>query len=133
MSSPSQRAHLVMRIGEENSVSESHIDDVPYTEFRTRALSKRRDAMAGEIPGDMISLYRFWSHFLARHFDLEMFEEFRACAVADATGETVNTAGLKNLIAYYEAILQGDDKPPLDNMELLWGEAKELATMAELS
>ncbi|GKT63671.1 la domain family protein [Colletotrichum tofieldiae] len=133
MSSPSQRARLVMRIRGENSATESRIDDVPYPEFRTRALSKRRDALAGEVPGDMISLYRFWSHFLARHFDLEMFEEFRACAVADATGETVDTTGLENLIAYYEAILQGEQGPLLDNIEFLYGEAKELAIKAKIS
>ncbi|OHW92818.1 hypothetical protein CSPAE12_08561 [Colletotrichum incanum] len=62
-----------------------------------------------------------------------MFEEFRACAVADATGETVNTTGLENLIAYYEAILQGDQGKLLDNIEFLYGEAKELATMAKIS
>ncbi|GJC86892.1 La-related protein 1B [Colletotrichum liriopes] len=133
MSSPSQRARLVMRIRGENSATESRIDDVPYPEFRTRALSKRRDALAGEVPGDMISLYRFWSHFLARHFDLEMFEEFRACAVADATGETVDTTGLENLIAYYEAILQGEQGTLLDNIEFLYGEAKELAIKAKIS
>ncbi|GKT39976.1 uncharacterized protein ColSpa_00157 [Colletotrichum spaethianum] len=62
-----------------------------------------------------------------------MFEEFRACAVADATGETVNTTGLENLIAYYEAVLQSDEGKPLDNIELLYGEAKELAAKAKIS
>ncbi|OHF01118.1 La domain-containing protein [Colletotrichum orchidophilum] len=134
LSSPSQRAHLVMRVrGGENSVAESHVDDVPYPEFRLLALSQRQDTFAGEISGDMISLYRFWSHFLPQHFDLEMFEEFRAYAVADATGETVNTTGLQNLIAFYEAILQEDEVYPLDNMEFLYGEAKRLAAKAEMS
>ncbi|KAK1505214.1 La domain-containing protein [Colletotrichum costaricense] len=131
LSSPSQRAHLLMRFRGENSVAESPIDDIPFPEFRLRALSQRQDTLAGEIPGDMKSLYRFWSHFLVRHFDLEMFEEFRAYAVADATGGTINTTGLKHLIAYYEAVLQEDKKYPLDNLESLYGEAKRLAATAE--
>lgn len=132
--------------------STESVDDIPYPEFRTRALSKRRDALAGanpdgisvvssdihgvasSVPGgmDMISLYRFWSHFLARHFDLEMFEEFRACAVADATGETASKVGLENLIAYYETILEGNDnhQRPLADMESLYNEAKKLAAGA---
>lgn len=126
-------AHLVMRVRGEDSATESRIDNIPYPEFRTRALSKRMNALAGEIPGDMISLYRFWSHFLARHFDLEMFEEFRACAVADATGATVNITGLENLIAYYEAVIQGDKEILLDNIEFLYKEAKKLATKAQIS
>ncbi|OLN92877.1 La-related protein 1 [Colletotrichum chlorophyti] len=113
--------------------AEYHIDDIPYPEFRIRALSKRQNGLAGEIPGDMVSLYRFWSHFLARHFDLEMFEEFRACAMADARGRTANTAGLRNLIAYYEAILQKVERPLVDNIESLYHEAKELAVEAEIS
>ncbi|KAK1688181.1 hypothetical protein BDP55DRAFT_59089 [Colletotrichum godetiae] len=121
-----------MRVRGEKSVAESYIDDVPYPEFRLRALSQRQDTLAGDIPGDMISLYRFWSHFLAWHFDLEMFEEFRAYAVADATGETINTTGLKNLIAYYEAVLQEDNEHPLDNLESLYEEAKRLAATAEI-
>nr|XP_036583380.1 La domain family protein [Colletotrichum truncatum]KAF6792423.1 La domain family protein [Colletotrichum truncatum] len=121
-------------------VTETHIDDVPYPEFRTRALSKRRDALARNaegvpraIPGEMISLYRFWSHFLARHFDLEMFEEFRAYAVADTTGKMGSTVGLENLIAYYETILEAGDNYshwPLNNLEFLYGEAKKLAASA---
>ncbi|KAK1982572.1 hypothetical protein LZ30DRAFT_590266 [Colletotrichum cereale] len=62
-----------------------------------------------------------------------MFEEFRAFAVADATGETVNTIGLENLIAYYETIIQGDDEMLLDNVEFLYEEAKNLATKAQTS
>ncbi|KAK2014029.1 hypothetical protein LZ32DRAFT_657618 [Colletotrichum eremochloae] len=122
-----------MRVRGENSVTECRIDNIPYPEFRIRALSKWRDASAGDIPGDMISLYRFWSHFLARHFDLEMFEEFRAYAVADATGERVNIAGLENLIAYYEAVIQGDEDILLDNIEFLYEEAKELVSKAQIS
>lgn len=91
--------------------------------------SNTSDTACG-VPGgnDMISLYRFWSHFLARHFDLEMFEEFRACAMADATGDTVSTTGLENLIAYYETILLGNEKSnwPLDDVESRYEEARKL-------
>ncbi|KAH0426303.1 La domain-containing protein [Colletotrichum camelliae] len=148
LSSPSQRAHLLMR-------STESINDIPYPEFRINTLCKRRDALPGVGPGvldedipsntsdtacgvpggsDMISLYRFWSHFLARHFDLEMFEEFRACAMADATGDTVNTTGLENLIAYYETIL-GNDKNncPLDDVESRYEEARKLVAAIDMS
>ncbi|KAK1996845.1 hypothetical protein LX36DRAFT_579615 [Colletotrichum falcatum] len=62
-----------------------------------------------------------------------MFEEFRAYAVVDATGETVNITGLENLIAYYEAIIQGDEEIHVDNIEFLYEEAKELAAKAQIS
>ncbi|KAK2063870.1 hypothetical protein LY76DRAFT_502832 [Colletotrichum caudatum] len=62
-----------------------------------------------------------------------MFEEFRAYAVADATGETANITGLETLIAYYDAIIQGDKDTLLDNIEFLYEEAKELAMKAQIS
>ncbi|TQN74226.1 hypothetical protein CSHISOI_01208 [Colletotrichum shisoi] len=63
-----------------------------------------------------------------------MFEEFRSCAVADATGKMVNTTGLENLIAYYETVLQGDEQEkPLGNIEFLYGQAIELAAKADIS
>ncbi|KAF6844134.1 La domain-containing protein [Colletotrichum musicola] len=131
--SPSHRAHLVMRIRDMRSVTESRIDDVPYPEFRSRALAQRRNTLAGSTPSDMISLYRFWSHFLARHFDLDMFEEFRACAVEDATGETVNVAGLQNLIAFYEAIREAGVGSLVPNLDSLYEEAKKLVARTQMS
>ncbi|CCF38859.1 hypothetical protein CH063_09848 [Colletotrichum higginsianum] len=62
-----------------------------------------------------------------------MFEEFRACAVADATGKMVSTTGLENLIAYYETVLQGEQEKPLGNIEFLYGQAIELAAKADIS
>lgn len=131
--SPSHRAHLVMRIRDKCSVTESRIDDVPYLEFRSRALAQRRDTLAGSIPRDMISLYRFWSHFLAQHFDLEMFEEFRACAVEDATGEAISVVGLQNLVTFYQTIRKAGTAPSQIDMDSLHEEAKKLVGRTQMS
>lgn len=83
-----------------------------YTSFRARALKNRDLTIGGETQGethpDMKLLYEFWSHFLCRNFNNTMYTEFRQYAFEDATSKA--TSGLKNLISYYDEVLNSKKK-----------------------
>lgn len=71
-----------------------------YTHLRQKALSQREVAATGTCPYDMDVLYQFWSHFLIRNFNAQMYAEFRHFAEQDAR-ERHNKVGLTNLIKFY--------------------------------
>ena len=53
-------------------------------------------------------LYEFWSHFLCRNFNLTMYTEFRRYAIEDSQEKAMT--GIKNLISYYDEILNSKKK-----------------------
>ena len=63
-------------------------------------MEARRNAGPGECPYELQVLYQFWSHFLIRHFNTTMYEEFRQLAHEDVS-RGMSDAGMKHLIAYY--------------------------------
>ena len=75
-----------------------------YTHLRFKALSQRDAAATGTCPYDLDVLYQFWSHFLIRNFNSQMYSEFRNLAKSDST-ERHNETGLANLIKYYNESL----------------------------
>ncbi|CAG8953506.1 hypothetical protein HYFRA_00010256 [Hymenoscyphus fraxineus] len=79
-----------------------------YTSFRARALKNRDITAAGETHPDMKLLYEFWSHFLCRNFNIGMYSEFRQYAFEDASVKATN--GLKNLVSYYDEVLNSKKK-----------------------
>jgi la-related protein 1 len=76
----------------------------PYTLIRDRALEGRRLSPTGEPHSDMKILYDFWSHFLIRNFNPQMYLEFKDLAFDDAIHRQDNT-GIKKLIQFYDEIL----------------------------
>lgn len=90
-------------------VSEHNSQEL-YVTFRARAL-KNRDLSAHTSTithPDMKLLYEFWSHFLCRNFNSQMYSEFRCFALQDAQIGLNN--GLNSLISYYDEILNSKKK-----------------------
>ena len=85
-----------------------HQSREPYLTFRARALKRRETSTAGQTHSDMKLLYEFWSHFLCRNFNTRMYNEFRQYAFEDARSKS--TSGMRNLISYYDEILNSKKK-----------------------
>ncbi|KAE9376816.1 hypothetical protein N431DRAFT_331921 [Stipitochalara longipes BDJ] len=88
-------------------VSEQNSEEL-YTTFHSRALKNREASHIGETHPDMKLLYEFWSHFLCRNFNLTMYTEFRRYAHEDARDNAM--IGLKNLVSYYDEVLNSKKK-----------------------
>lgn len=75
-----------------------------YFHLRSKALRKRQNTPVGSICYDMEVLYQFWSHFLIRNFNTQMYEEFQQLAFKDASHYMTNV-GLSGLIKLYSQSL----------------------------
>jgi len=72
-----------------------------YTDVHDRALAKGTSAAMDYLP----ILYEFWSHYLVRNFDEQMFEEFQRLSKEDEELE-LGDIGMRNLIKFYDANLR---------------------------
>lgn len=75
-----------------------------YSILRSKALAQREAAATGTCPYDLDVLYQFWSHFLIRNFNSQMYYEFKTLAAEDAS-QRHNDVGMSNLIKYYSEAL----------------------------
>jgi la-related protein 1 len=73
-----------------------------YQSLHDRALAER---VPGIVTDDMDWLYQFWSHFLVRNFNLDMYNDFCSMAWEDAAAG--HDGGLNHLGQYYGALLTG--------------------------
>lgn len=75
-----------------------------YTFLRSRALAQRNAAATGTCPYDLDVLYQFWSHFLIRNYNSQMYHEFKSLAAEDAS-QRHNKTGMVNLSKFYSEAL----------------------------
>jgi la-related protein 1 len=73
-----------------------------YQSLRDRAFAER---IPGMITNEMNWLYEFWSHFLVRNFNFDMYHDFRSTAWEDAAAGY--SGGFDHLSQYYGALLTG--------------------------
>lgn len=82
-------------------VAEPNMSHRSYTEVRAQAM-KQRDPAAGtsKSNNDMITLYKFWSHFLVKRFNSAMYREFKQYALQDA--DLSSRHGIEEMFKLYE-------------------------------
>lgn len=90
----------------------SNLTPEPYLQLRHKALEQRSRAADGTCPYDLDVLYQFWSHFLIRNFNHNMYSDFKHFAGQDAM-ERHNTVGKRNLSKYYDQALNSVQPIPM--------------------
>ena len=78
----------------------SNGDPEPYLVVHARAMDARQTANSSDCPYELQVLYQFWSHFLIRHFNMTMYDEFRSLAHEDVD-QGRSDDGMKHLQVYY--------------------------------
>ncbi|RPA99303.1 hypothetical protein L873DRAFT_1828039 [Choiromyces venosus 120613-1] len=72
-----------------------------YGQFLSQIVSQRKESAKPTKNSDMVTLYRFWSHFLPQKFNGRMYGDFRKYALEDANYSL--RSGLENLFNFYES------------------------------
>ncbi|KAL9624821.1 MAG: hypothetical protein Q9160_000867 [Pyrenula sp. 1 TL-2023] len=74
---------------------------MPYATLRSMAFTQRQ--ILGNTSPEMEILYQFWSHFLVKNFNADMYDEFHG--LASENSKFGFKRGLDRLLRYYEAAL----------------------------
>lgn len=74
-----------------------------YSEVRAQALKQREAGSVGKN-NDLMTLYKFWSHFLVGKFNASIYQEFKTLALRDA--DQGQRSGVEYLFMVYERSLK---------------------------
>ena len=86
----------------------SYTERERYPALHAKALQERDEAPKGTSPYNVDVLYQFWSHFLIRNFNTNMYNEFRRLALDDY-GHRDTDSGYKSLLKYYKEALSSEN------------------------
>ncbi|EPS40739.1 hypothetical protein H072_5366 [Dactylellina haptotyla CBS 200.50] len=81
-----------------------------YTEFKNRVLGRRGKDGVADVP-EIDILYRFFSHFLRKHFNLNMYNEFKSLALEDFHNGSMS--GVEYLYKFHVFKIQNFPTPDL--------------------
>lgn len=82
----------------------SLVEETTIAQLRSKALEHRSKADGSDVPDAMKQLYSTWADVLPKSFNVQMYNEFRLCALEDAKQPTPRSFGLDRLLAYYRGV-----------------------------